>query len=1654
MTSTAVRVGLRVRPLTQKEQLENCTECISFIPNEPQILVGTDKSFTYDYVFSNESHQQQVYEKAAKPLLEKLLKGFNATILAYGQTGSGKTYSMGTGLENASNPEHEGKEKQYTLYARCRSSIHSFFFFLYNFSSYLYNLTGIVPRCIVDLFRNLEEQSESNPDFKYEVYVSFLELYNEELIDLLSPQQQQLPAASKRRSGMPPPAAAPVEVTIREDIAGNIYWSGVREEPCSNPEELLSFLAKGSLCRTVGSTDMNTVSSRSHAVFSVILKQQKSPSEPSLTSKFHFVDLAGSERLKRTHAQGDRAREGISINSGLLALGNVISALGDDARRTSHVPYRDSKLTRLLQDSLGGNSQTLMLACVSPADSNFMETLNTLKYANRARNIKNKVTINQDFAGSSIEVNQLRAQLARLRMELASVRQESNGNDKTRSNHADDEVRALRSEVARLRDRIQDLSTNLIQVTSERDTMVMERELGEFMNQTADESLSSNGDTPVVQNSVKTHPLIAQYQKTIADLTNELTDTRDRLGFLENTKSAGMHAMAMGSSTPMNFSGTTSFYRPEISMSTARRHSNKPSRRGKRSANSSTTTTTPARRRVARRGPSLSQSSSLKTSRKRRTKKRYQNDADSEDDDKYIKDSLNEDEIKQSIAKAKAEIQKGMEVLDLIKPMEDATQSWEDELEAFEKAEKEMYEKANQIEPVESDEGNYSASSSPIDDSQRQENDLDLMMEIEALSVPSWNHKSTTTSARKPPRLEDDTESSTVSYSSTSSNFIKQQESVISQTEKQNPQLVRMLHQIQSDIRVKEELVSHLEKSETKYAFMRRKFDEKVSELHTQLAELQKDRDRALAKTKSSFSSVPNRNDISVQIKEKQQLIETRQLYENKMKQLVLEIHDLKRNYTRTINNLQSTRNQHESLLKSLRVNVETLKVEKKRMIKRMKQETERVREQMAKQERKISKLQRQHTEISHARLKLEKEHEAQKLTLKRRDKEILINNSQLKQLIDVLKKAVREGGLLDDQLLGKVSHIIGGNFAAVARRGGMRNLPGYRQPRKKKNPIPVQVRVARKKELLDKMLYQFIQGKQAIVEMEQLLFRRERLASEKMELLEERKNIFMAEKEAADMTGEPMDMLAIDLADERIDLLEAEISYLSARIRALQSEAAGESDDMATVDERLQEKRKVTFADDIVSDPLPSEEWADMDALEEQFNVPSNAAPELVYDATLKLLKTLEADECRSITEALVDDISNARMSECNRQMTMQNLEKTVQDLRRTLIVMKRAAIATTVENERRIRKLEEKNSGFSKSGNRLDDKIEDYIMNSGNTIFDKIYEDGLRGMIGTPEPDFILNDSPDEASSSTSSYDRRSSTHSDGLIPPPSPLTLPAYTNSPSMLTTNLMLSPTRPPTSNGIRAPASLTEKGSMMRVSSSNYPTRDSTPSPDRFYNMIQKRLSWQQRVGGSESPIPMTMANPAEFARYAMDRESSTSSIHSGHLRRASLQSDYSSSQNSYNNHTGPPTVSSSQSSSRKRAFSVQQPPVQPQLLQQTLARRRASLRELSMKGSSNVSPMIHNSTTSYMSEHDLEVSMSIQRGAPKRAPAISMSNLERVGTPTGGNVFRRLSQTPTRASQAKISHRHSSSSMDELRLHWEQQEQRSSSAMSGSYCGD
>jgi hypothetical protein len=216
-----------------------------------------------------------------------------------------------------------------------------------------------------------------------------------------------------------------VRIAIRETSSGEMYLSGVREEQVTSAKEVLRLLEKGSMSRTTGSTRMNQSSSRSHAIFSVMLEHSihhsaaptepggsdseaagasRMPSLPANMSmdgpeirkcKFHFVDLAGSERAKRTGAQGVRMKEGIDINKGLLVLGNVISALGGEQKR-AHVPYRDSKLTRLLQDSLGGNSKTVMLCCVSPSDVNYSESLNAVRYANRARNIQNKPVVNID----------------------------------------------------------------------------------------------------------------------------------------------------------------------------------------------------------------------------------------------------------------------------------------------------------------------------------------------------------------------------------------------------------------------------------------------------------------------------------------------------------------------------------------------------------------------------------------------------------------------------------------------------------------------------------------------------------------------------------------------------------------------------------------------------------------------------------------------------------------------------------------------------------------------------------------------------------------------------------------------------------------------------------------------------------------------------------------------------------------------------------------------------------------------------------------------------------------------------------------------------------------------------------------------------------
>ena len=386
------------------------------------------------------------------------LEGYNATIVAYGQTGSGKTYTMGT-----------------------------------SFTIKDENQNGIIQRAVDHLFRGIAERQETakaagQPVPEFIVTAQFLELYNEEIIDLLSDD--------KTRN---------FNIKIHEDENGSIYTIGSTSIAVKSPENTLQCLQKGALSRQTGSTNMNAQSSRSHAIFTIFIKQQRvvqidqlmetetaghelvNQEFETLTAKFNFVDLAGSERLKRTGATGDRAKEGISINSGLLSLGNVISALGDKNKRALHVPYRDSKLTRLLQDSLGGNSRTLMIACISPSDRDFIETLGTLRYANRAKNIRNKVVANQDKSSQTISL--LRKQIEQLELELQEYRQgkrivDEDGtvqiNDMYHENHL------LQTEISNLKTRIKVLQDTNDRLVATNTDLLTERELNNWI--VADES--------------------------------------------------------------------------------------------------------------------------------------------------------------------------------------------------------------------------------------------------------------------------------------------------------------------------------------------------------------------------------------------------------------------------------------------------------------------------------------------------------------------------------------------------------------------------------------------------------------------------------------------------------------------------------------------------------------------------------------------------------------------------------------------------------------------------------------------------------------------------------------------------------------------------------------------------------------------------------------------------------------------------------------------------------------------------------------------------------------------------------------------------------------------------------------------------------------
>lgn len=339
--SESVKVVVRCRPLGQKEISEQC-ECVVNVDMDAHSIAICDpqnlkdiKSFTFDYTYDYKASQDLIFRQTALPILESVMEGYNGTIFAYGQTGTGKTFTM----EGTDSDEDK----------------------------------GIIPRSIDWIFSNIKNY----PDQQFLVQVSFVEIYNEEVRDLLSKVKRQ-------------------KLNVREKDKV-FYLEGVTIFKTENSNNTLEYMKKGRANRATGATKMNPGSSRSHSIFTIIVESSRTDENGEThykVGKLNLVDLAGSERQSKTESTGERFIEATKINLSLTCLGSVINKLVSG--KSQYIPYRDSKLTMLLQDSLGGNTKTVMIANVGPADYNHDETLNTLWYASHAKKIKNKPRINED----------------------------------------------------------------------------------------------------------------------------------------------------------------------------------------------------------------------------------------------------------------------------------------------------------------------------------------------------------------------------------------------------------------------------------------------------------------------------------------------------------------------------------------------------------------------------------------------------------------------------------------------------------------------------------------------------------------------------------------------------------------------------------------------------------------------------------------------------------------------------------------------------------------------------------------------------------------------------------------------------------------------------------------------------------------------------------------------------------------------------------------------------------------------------------------------------------------------------------------------------------------------------------------------------------
>ncbi|KAL7641990.1 UNVERIFIED_CONTAM: hypothetical protein RMT77_007864 [Armadillidium vulgare] len=368
----SIQVVARFRPLNDSEERAGSKFIVSFpqVKGQEDTLVSiASKVYQFDSILKPNITQEKVYNTAAKNIVKDVLNGYNGTIFAYGQTSSGKTHTM----EGVITDPH---------------------------------LQGIIPRIINDIFNHIYSMEEN---LEFHIKVSYFEIYMDKIRDLLD--------------------VSKVNLAVHEDKNRVPFVKGATERFVSSPEEVFEVIEAGKMNRHIAVTNMNEHSSRSHSVFLIQVKQENVESQKKLLGKLYLVDLAGSEKVSKTGAEGTVLDEAKNINKSLSALGNVISALAEGNK--SHIPYRDSKLTRILQESLGGNARTTIIICCSPASYNETETKSTLDFGRRAKTIKNVVTVNEELTAEEWKrryekekerVVKLKAQLEKAELELTKWR--------------------------------------------------------------------------------------------------------------------------------------------------------------------------------------------------------------------------------------------------------------------------------------------------------------------------------------------------------------------------------------------------------------------------------------------------------------------------------------------------------------------------------------------------------------------------------------------------------------------------------------------------------------------------------------------------------------------------------------------------------------------------------------------------------------------------------------------------------------------------------------------------------------------------------------------------------------------------------------------------------------------------------------------------------------------------------------------------------------------------------------------------------------------------------------------------------------------------------------------------------------------------------